>query len=484
MPQYSLKQLITIILSLSIFRLIFLYLNLGYIDLYMDESYYWGWAQSFEFGYYSKPPMVAWLIMATTSLLGDSELAIKIGSILVYPITTIVVYKIALELFDAKSAFYSGLVFFTLPSIWLSSMIISTDVVLLLFWSLTILFFIKALKYEELRYWVLAGVFAGLGLLSKYNMILFLFSVFTILSIFKEYRKHLKQKELYITMAVAVVVFLPNLLWQYNNDFISFAHTSEISQMDRELFHPNKMFEFLGAQFGVFGPILFATLLIILFKYKSLSHQQKILFWFSVPFLIFITTLSLLSRAFANWAAPTYVAATIIVVAYLVYNKQDRLIKASIIIHTLLAIIIYSYHPTLTALDIKLTSKKYDPFKRVRGWQEAGDKLSLIKAKYPNTKILFSSRLNMSQLTYYIKPHPFDAVIFNHKKLNQNHYHLKTNLNNHIGESFIYISSDKNISTVARYFERNELLDNFRVVLYEDFNRDFYIYRVEKFKGY
>jgi 4-amino-4-deoxy-L-arabinose transferase-like glycosyltransferase len=450
----------------------------------MDESYYWGWAQSFEFGYYSKPPMVAWLIMLTTSIFGDSELAIKIGSIFLYPLTTIVVYKIAQELFDKKVAFYSALAFFTLPSIWLSSMIISTDVVLLLFWSSTIYFFIMALKYNHLKYGVYAGVFAGFGLLSKYNMILFLVSVFIVLIAFKESRKYLKSKELYITMAIAVAIFLPNLLWQYNNDFISFAHTSEISQMDRDLFHPNKMLEFVGAQFGVFGPILFAVFLYLIFKYKSLSNELKFLYWFSVPFILFITSLSLLSRAFANWAAPTYVAATILVVAYLIYQDKEKLVKYSIVIHTLLALVFYFYHPVTTALGIEISSKKYDPYKRVRGWQEAGDKLSVIVSKYPDAKVLFNSRINMSQLTYYMKPHPFDAVIFNYKKLNQNHYHLKTDLNNHKGEDFILIDNNDSMLFFSKYFEKVEKIDSFRVNLYSDFGRDYYIYKLKSFKGY
>jgi 4-amino-4-deoxy-L-arabinose transferase-like glycosyltransferase len=450
----------------------------------MDETYYWGWAQSFEFGYYSKPPMIAWLIMATTSLFGDTEMAIKIGSILIYPITTLFVYKIADELFDKKIAYFSALIFFTIPSVWLSSMIISTDVVLLLFWSATIYFFIKAIKYNETKHWIFAGIFAGFGLLSKYNMILFLISVFTILILFKDLRHHLKNKNLYITMAIAVIIFLPNLLWQYSNDFVSFAHTSEISQMDRELFHPNKMFEFLGAQFLVFGPILFGAFLYIIFKYRSLDDKMKILYWFSVPFILFITTLSLLSRAFANWAAPTYIAATILVVAYLVYKERENLLRYSVGLHIILACVIYFYHPITNMLGIEITSKKYDPYKRVRGWQEAGDKLSSILSKYQNTKVLFDSRNNMAQLTYYIKPHPFDAVIFNDKGLNQNHYHLKSDLKGHVEESFILITNNKNILHINKYFDKSIELENFSIKLYDDFSREFYVYRLESFKGY
>jgi 4-amino-4-deoxy-L-arabinose transferase-like glycosyltransferase len=484
MLKLDLKNLYIAIFVLSVFRLLSLYINLDYIDMYIDETYYWGWAQSFEFGYYSKPPMVAWLIMITTSLFGDGELAIKIGSILVYPITTIVIYKIALELFDEKIAFYSAILFFTLPSIWLSSMIISTDVVLLLFWSLTILFFVRALKGDATKDWVIAGIFAGFGLLSKYNMIFFLISVFLILGLFKDYRKYLKSKNLYITMAVAVVVFLPNLYWQYTHDFVSFAHTGEISQVDRELFHPNKMFEFLGSQFGIFGPITFGIFLYTIYKYKSLSQNQKIFFWFSVPFIAIITTLSLMSRAFANWAAPTYIGATILVVSFLVYNKKENLIKYSIIIHTFLAIVVYYYNPVIDMLNIKVETKKYDPFKRVKGWQEAGVQIQEVLQKYPNTRVLFNSRQNMAQLIYYIPNHPFDSVIFNHFKKSQNHYHITTDMNKYIGDDFVLVATKGSYAYVDSYFDKKEKIADIHIDLYKDFNRDFEIFYLTNFKGY
>ncbi|HIP47304.1 MAG TPA: phospholipid carrier-dependent glycosyltransferase, partial [Campylobacterales bacterium] len=137
--------LVSLLVLFWVYRLIVL-LNAPY-DLYLDEAYYFNWAQNVDWGYYSKPPMLSWLIYLTTSLFGDGQVAIKIGSMILYPITTYVIYLIGLELFDKKVAFYSALIFFTLPSVWMSSMIISTDVVLLLFWSLALLFFIKAIYH-------------------------------------------------------------------------------------------------------------------------------------------------------------------------------------------------------------------------------------------------------------------------------------------------------------------------------------------------
>lgn len=484
MKNISLKNLYLFIVVISLFRVLSLYINVHFIDLYMDESYYWGWSRSFELGYYSKPPMVAWLIMLTTSLFGDSEIAIKIGSILVYPITTIIIYKIAYELFDKKVAFYSALLFFTLPSVWLSSAIISTDVVLLLFWSLTLYGFVLAIKYDKAKYWLVAGLFAGFGLLSKYNMIFILFSIVAIFVFFKDYRHHLKNRYFYLSMVVAFCIFVPNLYWQYTHDFVSFSHTSEISQVDRELFHISSMLEFIFAQFGVFGPIVFGVFLFTIYKYKSLSQNQKIFFWFSIPFILVITTLSLLSRAFANWAAPTYIGASILVVSYLVSIDKEKLIIVSIVLHTCLAVLLYFYHPFLHIVGIELSSKKYDPYSRVRGWEDAGAKLSEIVNKYPNTKVLFNSRINMAQFEYYIKPHPLDAVIFNPEGKKQNHYHISTDLSKHKGENFVLIIDKGSLENIPKYFVKIDKISDVEVTLYPNLKREFEVYYLNSFKGY
>lgn len=301
---YSLSTFLIIAIFIQLFRLAVLTYLMKDYSLYIDEVYYWGWAQSFELGYFSKPPMIAWLIMITTSIFGDGEVATKCGALIVYPITSTIIYLISIKLFkDEKIAFYSALSFLTIPAISMSSIIISTDVVLLLFWSLSIYFFLKALEKDELKTWLIAGFFAGCGLLSKYNMIFFLVSVALVFILNKDYRILFKNKNFYLSLVVAAIVFIPNLYWQYTHDFISFAHTREISQVEKELFHVDKMFEFLGAQLGVFGIVLFPVLLFLIFKLKTIfqDNSMKFLYLFVIPYFLFITTLSLLSRAFANW---------------------------------------------------------------------------------------------------------------------------------------------------------------------------------------
>jgi len=475
------KNYLFILIIITLYR--FFVLLTSNVDLYMDEAYYWYWSKDLDFGYYSKPPMIAWIIALFTSICGDSEFCVKLPALIIYPFTSIIIYFIAKELFNEKIAFWSALSFITLPAVSMSSLIISTDVVLLFFWSLTLYLFIKAIKTDKDIYWILAGFSAGFGLLSKYTMIIFVISVFLYLFFSKEYKKHLKNIKLYLTMALAALVYLPNLIWNYNHHFVSFVHTKEISEIDRDLFHFNKMLEFLGAQFGVFGPIFFGILLYLIFKMFIKNESYKLLYFFSVPFLFIITMQSFLSRAFANWAAPTYIAATIFVVAYLIYKQRYKLLKTAIGINIALALLFYHYHFLTDLFNIELTSKN-DPYKRVLGWEEVAKKLKPFLLKYPNIKLLFDDRKLMSEMIFYIKPHPFDAIMFNPKQKYRNHFDLVTDLQKHIGEDFIFITKRKNIDDVKKRFKKTIFLGKVEVPLYKDFKRVYYVYYMKEFIGY
>lgn len=482
---YSLKAFLIWAIIIQIFRFICLYFQLHLSDLYVDEVYYWGWSQHFELGYYSKPPVLSWLIMLTTQLFGESEWAIKIGAILVYPLTSVVIYLITNRLFkNEQIAFYSALAFITLPAVSLSSMIISTDVVLLFFWSLSLYFFIKAIQEDKLKDWLLLGIMAGLGMLSKYNMAFFLISAILVLLLKKEYRQHFKNKKFYIALLLSMLIFSLNVYWQYTHDFVSFVHTEEISQIEGELFHLNKMLEFLGSQFAILGPIFFALLLFLLFKFRTLFKDEpmKILYLFVIPYFLFITTLSLLSRAFANWSAPVYIAGTILVVAYLIQKKHLNWVKYSIGFNIFLALFFYFYQPLTSMLPIELKAKA-DPYKRVMGWKKVADALDKVY-KQNNTTLLFNDRTTMAEMIYYINPHPFSALMYNPTGKVKNQYNMDNSLKTQIGESFLYVTKQKNIDNLKKSFQNTHYIKSINIPLYKDFNRSYYLYLLEEFKGY
>ena len=106
-------------------------LALARTDLFFDEAPYWFLSRELAFGYYTKPPLIAWIIRGATEVCGMSEACIRAPSPIIHAATALMVYGVGRALYDPRIGFWSGLVYATLPGVSFSSAIISTDVPLL-----------------------------------------------------------------------------------------------------------------------------------------------------------------------------------------------------------------------------------------------------------------------------------------------------------------------------------------------------------------
>ncbi len=140
MSRYYRTALI-IVAAITLVRLIVIVVSP--LQLYPDEAQYWWWAQTPDWGYFSKPPMIAWIVWLTTTLFGDQEWAIRLAAPLLHGATALLVYAIAQRTFDARTGFWSAIAYVTLPGISYSSGLISTDVPLLFFWALALYAFLR-----------------------------------------------------------------------------------------------------------------------------------------------------------------------------------------------------------------------------------------------------------------------------------------------------------------------------------------------------
>jgi 4-amino-4-deoxy-L-arabinose transferase-like glycosyltransferase len=125
-----------LVLSLGVLlalRLIAVYA--AQIDLGRDEAQYWIWSRELAFGYFSKPPMIAWVIRSASELCGQSEACIRSASPALYTAAAFMLFLTGRAVFNAKVGYWSAVVFATLPGVSLSSHLITTDVPLILFWA-------------------------------------------------------------------------------------------------------------------------------------------------------------------------------------------------------------------------------------------------------------------------------------------------------------------------------------------------------------
>ena len=312
------------------------------IHLFFDEAYYFGWSQILDWGYYSKPPMVAWLIRVTTDLFGSSEWVIKLASPFLYSITALILFSIGQRLHSTRAGIYAGLLFLTMPLVSFNSLFITTDAPLLFFWTLALLLFLKAQQSNQWVVWIAAGIVGGLGLLSKYTFILFPAGFLVYAAISKEGRELLTNPRFWVACGIAILLLLPNLWWNYQHDFISFQHTAEIAQQAENEPKLSRLLEFLAMQFVVFGPLA-ALIILAALRHALYSENSKLLWSIFIPIFLVISVQALTARANINWGAPAYITGSLIVAIWLAQRDSKRLIKLAVSVNLVLAILFYHY---------------------------------------------------------------------------------------------------------------------------------------------
>jgi len=442
MPRiYSFKNTFTLAAILTFCRIIYLYLN--HLNLHPDEAQYWLWSRGLALGYYSKPPVIAWLIRFSTSVCGQGEPCIRLFSPLLHLATTMLVFSLAKYLWDERVGFFSALGYLLLPGVSFSSLLMTTDAPLLFFWAGALLFFVRAMREDKLQDWLLCAVFAGFGLLTKYTMAVFIFSALIYIFITGAHR--LKSWKPWATAALAFIIFLPNLIWNMENGFLSFRHTEDNLNPATPTFTAMKMLEFIGAQVGIFGPIFFCFFIfILLFRFKEIIRDEKylMLFCFFLPLTVITLVVAFGSRAHGNWAAPIYVPAVILVVAWLAEHEKIGWIRSTLVLHLLLALVLYNWYG------------KPDPFARLRGWQEFSAAVERIKSLHPGTEIFTDERKIAAELSYYLREGENPATIYkwNLAKKIRDHFDLAHNMAGMKGVDFIFVARNDGAIEPIGYF--------------------------------
>jgi 4-amino-4-deoxy-L-arabinose transferase-like glycosyltransferase len=165
---------VLVVLLLAILAVRIIALAVSHAELFFDEAQYWFWSRELAFGYYSKPPLIGWIIRGATEICGHGEACIRAPSPLFHAATAMLVYAIGHALYDARIGFWAGLTYATLPGVSLSSSLISTDAPLLFFVALGVLALAR-MRHDGSWLWALAlGAAIGFGLLAKYAMSYFL----------------------------------------------------------------------------------------------------------------------------------------------------------------------------------------------------------------------------------------------------------------------------------------------------------------------
>ncbi len=293
------------LVALTAFRL----LAAGLTPLTEDEAYYRLWAMRPQFGYYDHPPMIAWWIALGRLIAGDDALGVRLFPVLGGSLTTLL-------LWDAARLAGAGERIAARAAVWLNAtLLIGFGVILAvpdapstLFWTATLWSLLKARKTGGPRWWIIAGVTAGLATLSKYSALFLAPGVFLWLVATPEGRAELKRPWPWLTCVIAAGLFGLNAAWNAQHHWESFA-----KQFGRAVPGPptgKYLVELIVGQFILLNPLiaLFAWRPTDLRRLKVWSADVSLFLATVAPFIVYLVLHSLHARVQAHWPAPLYPA--------------------------------------------------------------------------------------------------------------------------------------------------------------------------------
>lgn len=391
--------------ALLVFRLVALFLDPN--SLYADETQYWLWAQNPDWGYFSKPPLIAWLIALTTTIFGDADWAVRLSAPFLHGATALFLGLTTARLAGPKAGALAGVLWMTMPAVWLSSSIMSTDAVLMTGWSAGLYALVRLREQAQWRWAVLLGVAAGWAFLAKYAAIYFLIGTALAAVVDAPARKALISLKGLLASVIFLGLISGNLMWNAANEFATVSHTAANANWGASLFNFDELLSFVGDQFGVFGPVTFAALLAAFVgAFKELDLDLKkarprlMLALYSVPVLAIVSIQAFISRAHANWAASAFAAGTILVAFWFLEGGRWR--RYALLGSTAFHIFAGASLMTLAASTALSDAVGLaNAFKRVREWPATVEAVANAAHEANVDAIAFDNRNDFHQMQRY-----------------------------------------------------------------------------------
>jgi hypothetical protein len=283
----------------------------AWTPLTFDEAYYWMWSKHLAFGYYDHPPMVAFVIRAGTLIAGDTELGVRLVSILLALPMSFALYRTAAILFGGQRVAATATILLNVTLMAaVGTLIVTPDSPLLVASSFVMFFLAKVLETGRGAWWLAVGGAVGVALVSKYTALFFGPAILVWLVSVPKLRGWLVSPWPYLGGAVALAIFSPVILWNADHDWVSFI--KQIGRSRIEDFKPSFIGELIPTQIAFATPLVFvlgAMGLYALLRRDSGALAARALinaiFWTIVVYFMWH---SLHARVEANWFAPVYPA--------------------------------------------------------------------------------------------------------------------------------------------------------------------------------
>lgn len=248
----ALRQLLAVaalIAAMTVLRLTYASL----LDLRTDEAYYWTWSKENVLSFLDHPPMIAWFIRFGTAIFGDTNLGVRFAGILAMLVTQLLladivrrvthdVRAVVMVLLFPEAALYYGLLMAK----------VSPDVALIPFAIAMVWALIRLWEGGDARWWLAAGVFGGLALLSKFTAVMLIPAVLAFMLVPDWRGRWLRSPYPWLAALIAVALFLPVLIWNAGHDWASFRFQF-VRATATHGWSFRTVGDFIGLQFGLVG---------------------------------------------------------------------------------------------------------------------------------------------------------------------------------------------------------------------------------------
>jgi len=366
-PTYR-RNLALLVAAVTVCRL----LAARWIHLTEDEAYYRLWAQHLHLGYYDHPPMIAWWIRAGQAVAGDNPLGVRLLPSLAAGAATWLVAEIARKLGAGEPAALRAAVWYNATiTIGVGGILAAPDAPATFFSVCTLWALAQVWAGGSPRWWVLAGLAAGLACISKYSALFLAPGVLLWLACTRRGRAMLATPWPWLAVVAAAAVFSTNILWNAQHGWLTFA--KQFGRVSPRQFKPAHLGDLLVTQFFLLNPLI-AILAArgTVRAWRSRDDESAAHLWLplaaGIPFAAYLVLHSLHDRVQAHWPVPLFAGVAIIAAAGVdpsPHRRRARIWRATAIGLTLgLSALALTYAATAGRKAIG----RWDPILPIRGW--------------------------------------------------------------------------------------------------------------------
>lgn len=283
------------------------------VVLIPEEAYYWMYSKYPALGYLDHPPMVAWTILAGSSLFGDVEFGVRFCTLLLTAGSTWLCYRLTADWCGRRAGWLAALLFSIAPLFFAAGFLAMPDAPLVFYWLLTLLAVTRAARSDALGWWLAAGVATGLAFLAKYPAALLPVGAFLFLLSDARGRARLRRPGAWLGLGAALLVAAPTLWWNAQHEWASFAFQFSRRMDEHAGINPLRSLTSLGVQFLTLSPLVFALVAAAIWVglrrfSRDAAGRWRFALCFSAPWLSVCVYHGLFSPIHMNWPIPGYLS--------------------------------------------------------------------------------------------------------------------------------------------------------------------------------